>query len=307
MEALFESENYKRFLDTMSKFHNYSFNNSILIANQKPESTLVAGYEDWQKKFHRQVKRGEKGITILAPVSKKIKKWVDEVDENGFRILTTDGRVKQKQVEEIIYNFRAVSVFDVSQTEGEPLPSLGIDELQGDVKNYENIQKALIELSPVPVRFDEIKGEAKGYYSSADKEIVIQIGMSEAQRVKTLLHEISHAVLHDKEGALVEGVGDEEKSRRRKEVEAESCAYVISQHLGLDTSEYSFGYIAGWSSDKEMKELKQSLITIRRTADHIITGLDDILKKILELKKLESEKKVEEPEKKIKKKKSKHM
>ena len=262
---LFTSENYKKYLRTMSQFHNYSFNNTILIALQRPDATYVAGYGAWQQKFHRQVKRGEKGITILAPVPVKDKSITSDAENHESTEPDTD-------VGKVTMYFRPVSVFDISQTEGEPLPSLGVNELAGSADGYASFMKALSALSPVPIRFDKIDGGAKGYYHTVNKEIVIKSGMSEAQTMKTCVHEVSHAILHDRDRMKEEGL---QKDRQTKEVEAESVAFAVCAAFGLDTGEsYSFPYIGVWSGSREMKELKASMDTIRKTAGEIIEGIE---------------------------------
>ena len=267
VKDLFTSEKYKQYLSTMSKFHHYSFNNTILIAMQKPEATLVAGYTAWKQKFHRQVKKGEKGITILAPVKLKEK----EADDSKTEVENDEKEHK------IHLLFRPVSVFDVSQTEGEPLPSLGVDELTGNAEGYDAFMQAMSKLSPVPIRFDEIKGGAKGYYHTVDKEIVIKKDMSELQTMKTCVHEVSHALLHDRDKMKDEGV---EKDQQTREVEAESVAYVVCSYFNLDTGkDYSFPYIGMWSSSKEMNELKASMDTIQKTAAGLIDGIEANMEK----------------------------
>ena len=267
VKDLFTSEKYKQYLYTMSKFHHYSFNNTILIAMQKPDATLVAGYSAWKQKFHRQVKKGEKGITILAPVKLKEK-------EEGNSKMEAENDEKEHKIHLL---FRPVSVFDVSQTEGEPLPSLGVDELTGNAKGYDAFMQAMSKLSPVPIRFDEIKGGAKGYYHTVDKEIVIKKDMSELQTMKTCVHEVSHALLHDRDKMKNEGI---EKDQQTKEVEAESVAYVVCSYFNLDTGkDYSFPYIGMWSSSKEMNELKASMDTIQKTAAGLIDGIEANMEK----------------------------
>ncbi len=243
VKALFTSERYTEYLKTMSKFYNYSFNNTVLIALQRPEATLVAGYSAWQKNFHRQVKKGEKGIQIIAPSQRKEKELVEKFDpETNEPILGPDGQPETEVVEHVVSDFRVVRVFDISQTYGEPLPELAIPDLTGQVQNFPLFLQAVKELSPVPIRFGETEGEAKGYYSNKKKEIVVKEDMSESQTIKTLIHEIAHAKLHDRE--VLEQTG-EEKDQRTKEIEAESIAYTVCQYFGLDTSDYSFPYIAG--------------------------------------------------------------
>lgn len=277
IKELFESEKYKTYLNTMSKFHNYSFNNTMLIAMQKPDATLVAGFKAWQKNFDRHVKKGEKGIRILAPAPYKIKEEQEKLDPvTGEIMLDKNGMPITEEVEIKIPAFRVVPVFDVSQTDGKELPDIGVNELSGSVEDYEDFMQALTEVSPVPITYEDIEGEAKGYFHTTDHRIAIQEGMSQSQTVKTAIHEVAHAKLHDRE--LNQDIDKVlEKDRNTKEVEAESVAYTVCQHFGIDTSDYSFGYIAGWSSDRDMKELKSSLDTIRKTASELITGIEDRL------------------------------
>ena len=272
LKELFESEKYKSYLNTMSKFHNYSFNNTMLIAMQKPDATLVAGYKAWQRNFERHVKKGEKGIRILAPAPYKIKEEQEKLDPvTGEIMLDKNGMPVTEEVEIKIPAFRVVPVFDVSQTEGKDLPDIEVNELSCSVEDYEDFMQALTEVSPVPITYEDIDGDAKGYFHTTDHRIAIQEGMSQSQTVKTAVHEVSHAKLHDRE--LNQEIEDaERKDRRTKEVEAESIAYTVCQRFGIDTSDYSFGYIAGWSSGKDMKELKSSLDAIRKTASELITG-----------------------------------
>ena len=279
LKELFESEKYKSYLSTMSKFHNYSFNNTLLIAMQKPEATLVAGYQAWQKNFNRHVNKGEKGIRILAPAPYKIKEERDKLDPvTGEVMLDKDGMPQTEEVEIKIPAFRAVSVFDVSQTDGEPIPELEAKELLSTVEGYEDFIKAVTFVAPVPVSFEDIPGDSKGFFSPTEKRIAVQEGMSESQTLKTMVHETAHSMLHDKE--VNKDTLAPAKDRNTKEVEAESIAYTVCQHFGIDTSEYSFGYIAGWSTGRDMKELKSSLDTIRRTASELITGIEEQLKEL---------------------------
>ena len=272
IQELFESERYKAYLTSMAKFHSYSFNNTLLIAMQGGQ--LVAGYNKWRDDFHRNVKRGEKGIKILAPAPYKVKKEVPKLDEQGQPVMDKDGNPVTEKKEIQVPAFKIVSVFDVSQTEGEPLPSIGVDELAGNVEQYEDFFKALEQTSPVPMAFEDIPGGSHGYYHLIDKRIAIQENMSELQTLKTAIHEIAHAKLHaiDPEAPVTEQA-DRPDSRTR-EVQAESVAYAVCQHYGLDTSNYSFGYVAGWSSGKDLKELRASLETIRATAHELITTID---------------------------------
>ena len=272
IQELFESERYKAYLTSMAKFHSYSFNNTLLIAMQGGQ--LVAGYNKWRDDFHRNVKRGEKGIKILAPAPYKVKKEVPKRDEQGQPMMEKDGKPLTEVQEKQIPAFKIVSVFDVSQTEGEPLPSIGVDELAGNVEQYEDFFKALEQTSPVPMAFEDIPGGSHGYYHLTEKRIAIQENMSELQTLKTAIHEIAHAKLHaiDPEAPLTEQANRPDS--RTREVQAESVAYAVCQHYGLDTSDYSFGYVAGWSSGKDLKELRASLETIRATAHELITTID---------------------------------
>ena len=278
VKTMFTSEMYTKYLQIMSQFHNYSFNNTLLIALQKPEATLVAGYQAWQK-FNRQVKRGEKGIQIIAPAPIREKEVIEKVDPVTHElILRPDGQPETEEVVHVIPRFRVTTVFDVSQTYGEALPELETPELMGNVENYEIFMQAIREVSPVPIRFDGIKGESKGFYSNTNKEIVIREGMSESQTMKTAVHEVTHAKLHDRD--IMEELGDR-KDRTTKEVEAESVAYTVCQYFGLDTSDYSFPYIAGWSSDRDMKELRTSMDTIRKTAGEFIDSMTEVMQRLL--------------------------
>ncbi|MFR4882812.1 MAG: LPD25 domain-containing protein [Eubacterium callanderi] len=272
IQELFESERYKAYLTAMSKFHSYSFNNTLLIAMQGGQ--LVAGYNKWRDNFHRNVKKGEKAIKILAPAPFKAKKEVQKLDAQGRPVMGKDGKPVTEVQEIQVPAFKIVSVFDVSQTEGEPLPSIGVEELTGSVERCGEFFKALEQTSPVPIGFEDIPGGSHGYYHLTEKRIAIQAAMSELQTLKTAIHEIAHSKLHaiDPEAPAIEQA-DRPDSRTR-EVQAESVAYAVCQHYGLDTSDYSFGYVAGWSSGKELKELKASLETIRATAHELITTID---------------------------------
>ena len=264
LSALFESKKYQEYLKAMSKFHNYSFNNTLLIAMQKPDATLVAGYHTWEKQFGRHVKSGEKAIRILAPASYK-KKIKSEGDT------AADDAPESESVINIMA-FKPVYVFDISQTEGKDIPIVGTDELHFSITNFNQFMSSLSNISPVPIEYKNIPSGAKGYYSPSEKIIVINKGMAEAQIVKTAIHEISHAILHDTDN--IDSNYAEKKSRSTKEVEAESVAYTVCHHFGIDTSDYSFAYIAGWSSGKELKELKSSMELIRKTASEIISSIE---------------------------------
>ena len=351
IKELFESERFKEYLRTMSKFYHYSFSNTLLIAMQKPEATYVAGYTSWQRNFDRQVMKGEKGIKILAPAPYKAKEEREKIDPSTQKpVLDTDGKPITETVEVMRPAFKVVSVFDISQTDGKELPDIIVDELSGSVENYAAFFEALKQESPAPIAFEDIPGGAKGYFSPVENRIAIQEGMSEIQTIKTAIHEIAHAKLHSidrpepepswkivmisdggtkrdflsgfaseteaNEAAEREGwrfvdenrfewrleveedtsaVQEMRKDRHTKEVEAESVAYTVCQRYGIETSDYSFGYIAGWSSDKETKELKGSLETIRKTAAEMIDSIDAKLKVLLAEKAQSAEKDAEAP------------
>ena len=278
LQDLFNSDSYCNYLRTMSKFHNYSFNNTLLIAMQKPDATLVAGYKAWQKNFERHVNKGEKAIRILAPAPYKIKEERDKIDPvTQELLLDKDGNPQKEEVEITIPAFRAVSVFDVAQTDGKPIPELAAKELLSDVEGYQDMIRAVEAISPVPIELEEIAGDSKGYYDREAKRIAVQENMSESQTLKTMIHEVVHSKLHSKE---VEQDEQMKKDRNTKEVEAESIAYTVCQHFGIDTSDYSFGYIAGWSSGRDTKELRSSMDTIRRTASELITGIEEQLQEL---------------------------
>ena len=351
IKELFESERFKEYLRTMSKFYHYSFSNTLLIAMQKPEATYVAGYTSWQRNFDRQVMKGEKGIKILAPAPYKAKEEREKIDPSTQKpVLDADGKPVTETVEVMRPAFKVVSVFDISQTDGKELPDIIVDELSGSVENYAAFFEALKQESPAPIAFEDIPGGAKGYFSPVENRIAIQEGMSEIQTIKTAIHEIAHAKLHSidrpepepswkivmisdggtkrdflsgfaseteaNEAAEREGwrfidenrfewrleveedtsaVQEMRKDRHTKEVEAESVAYTVCQRYGIETSDYSFGYIAGWSSDKETKELKGSLETIRKTAAEMIDSIDAKLKVLLSEKAQSAEKDAEAP------------
>ena len=351
IKELFESERFKEYLRTMSKFYHYSFSNTLLIAMQKPEATYVAGYTSWQRNFDRQVMKGEKGIKILAPAPYKAKEEREKIDPSTQKpVLDADGNPVTETVEIMRPAFKVVSVFDISQTDGKELPDIIVDELSGSVENYAAFFEALKQESPVPISFEDIPGGAKGYFSPVENRIAIQEGMSEIQTIKTAIHEIAHAKLHSidrpepeptwkivmisdggtkrdflsgfaseaEANAAAEHEGwrfvdenrfewrleveedtsavqDMRKDRHTKEVEAESVAYTVCQRYGIETSDYSFGYIAGWSSDKETKELKGSLETIRKTAAEMIDSIDAKLKVLLAEKSQEQTQETPEP------------
>ena len=269
IKDVFESEKYKNYLKVMSKFYNYSIGNQILISMQNPKATNVLGYKSWQTKFKRQVKKGEKGIKILVPLIYKYDVEVENIDQNGNKNTTTEQRQNTY--------FKTSTVFDISQTEGKEIEDLNlVEELKFKVENFNSFFKCIKNISPVEIKFEEMKEDVKGYYSKANQEIVIKKGMSEGQILKTAIHELSHAILHSEE--------NNNKGRSIKELEAESVAYVVCNHFDIDTSEYSFGYLAGWSKDKELKELKLSLETIKNTATNLIDLIKNELKEEQDIK-----------------------
>lgn len=274
---IFSSEKYQIFLNTMAKFPRYSYNNNLLIMLQRPDATFCQSYTGW-KKMGRFVKRGEKGIRILAPTPFKIDREQNKLDERGQAILDKDGEPVKETVQIDMTGFKPVSIFDLSQTEGEPLPTLGVEELTGSVEGYAKLFEAMKAASPVSVAFENIKGGAKGYFQTSENRIAIKEGMSEVQNVKTLIHEMAHAKLHNMTAQKAREDGGQ--TRSSKEVEAESVAYTVCQHYGIDTSDYSFAYVAGWSKSKEMSELKESLGTIQKAASELITAIDDKMQEL---------------------------
>ena len=272
VKDIFTSEMYTKYLLTMSKFHNYSFNNTLLIAMQRPDATLVAGYNAWKNKFNRYVKKGEKGIQIIAPAPVKEREEREKIDKDtGLTVLNESGEPEIEVVERVIPRFRVTTVFDYAQTDGEPLPTLEVNELTARVRDYTLLKEAIEQVSPVPIRFGEIEGNAKGYYSHMDKEICVRADMGESQTIKTMIHEVAHAMLHDSDQMKQRG---EEKDQLTKETEAESIAFTVCSALGIDTSDYSFPYVASWASGKELKELKDSMDTIRLTAADFLEKLE---------------------------------
>ena len=277
LKEVFESDAYKNYLNTMAKFHNYSINNTLLINQQMPEATLVAGFNSWNNNFDRHVKKGEKGIKIIAPAPYTIKKEQQVVDPKTGEALTNfDGTPKTAEVEIKVPAFKISYVYDISQTDGKELPTLGVNELKEGVNHAKDFIDSLEKLSPVPIEYGETKGESKGFYSPTENSITIKEGMSESQTIKTMVHEISHAKLHNPD-MMKENKG---KSKGTIEMEAESIAYIVCQHFGIDTSDYSFGYIAGWSEGKETAELKESMNTIRETSSEMINRIEGNLRNI---------------------------
>ena len=283
VKDIFDGANYQQYLNFCAKLPRYSVNNQILIMMQKPDATMCQSFTNW-KEVNRHVRKGEKGIRILAPAPYKMQKEQDKVDASGKAVLDKDGEPVKETVEVTINAFKPVSTFDISQTEGEPIPTPGVDELTGSVEGYETLLAAIKEVVPVPISFEQIDSGAKGFYHLEENRIVVQEGMSEAQTVKTLLHEASHQALHSKEAMDSAG---EKKSKNQKETEAESVAYVVCQHYGIDTSDYSFPYVATWSADKEVPELKASLDTIRRTASELIVKIDEKVQTLTTVKEMD--------------------
>ena len=284
---LFDSERYKEYLRVMSKFHNYSFNNTLLIAMQKPDASLVAGFSAWKNNFERNVMKGQKGIKIIAPSPFKVKQEMQKIDPHTQKpVIGKDGKPVTEEKEITIPAYKVVTVFDVSQTEGKELPDIAVDELTGDVDRYKDFFAALEKTSPVPIAFEKIEGGSHGYYHLADKRIALNEGMSELQTLKTAIHEIAHAKLHDIDLNAPKD-GQPRVDRNTREVEAESVAYTVCQHYGLDTSDYSFGYVAGWSSGRELAELKSSLETIRSAAAEIINSIDGHIAEIQKVQDME--------------------
>ena len=295
---LFESERYREYLRVMSKFHNYSINNTLLIAMQKPDASLVAGFSAWKNNFGRNVMKGQKGIKIIAPSPYKVKQEMKKIDPHTQQpIIGKDGKPVTEEKEITIPAYKVVSVFDVSQTEGRELPDIAVNELTGDVERYRDFFAALEKTSPVPIGFEQIPGSSHGYYHLEDKRIAIQEGMSELQTLKTAIHEIAHAKLHDIDLNAPENEQQPRVDRRTREVEAESVAYTVCQHYGLDTSDYSFGYVAGWSSGRELSELKSSLETIRSAAAKIINSIDETLAELSKAQDKEQTAGQEQPDK----------
>ena len=274
VRAIFTSEKYQEYISAMSKFPRYSINNCILIASQLPEASLVCGFRKWQTEFNRTVNKGEHGIMILAPIKGKTEVVEEVFDENNKAVVDENGNQKTEKVTREYQTFRPVYVFDVSQTSGDPLPTLA-SELNETVDSFEEMKSVLISISPVPVSFETINGGANGYYSPTAGKIVIDERLPQLQMLKTMVHEIAHATLGH-------GSKEDKWDRQTKEVQAESVAYWVTQMIGLDTSDYSFGYISGWSKDKEVSELKESLDVIKQTADKLSSSIEE---KISELKK----------------------
>ena len=274
VREIFDSEKYKDYISTMAKFPHYSINNCILIVSQCPEASHVCGYKKWQTDFNRVVNRNEHGIMIIAPMTYKADVEEAVFDSENHPVLDSNGKQVTETVTREFQGFRPAYVFDVSQTSGDPLPTLAT-MLSGGVEDFEKMKDILIAISPVPISFEEITGGANGYFSPATQSIVVKEGMSELQTIKTMIHEIAHATLGH-------GGKDDKWDRETKEVQAESVAYWVTQMVGLDTSDYSFGYISGWSKDREVTELKENLDLIKTTADKISADLERELSKSIE-------------------------
>lgn len=276
VSEVFESDQYKQYLQVMSKFHSYSYNNILLIAMQCPGATMVAGFESWQRLFKRHVSKGEKAIKILAPCPYKKVIMQDVTDPITHQpIRDAKGEVIKEKVQIMVPAFRPVSVFDVSQTEGEPLPEMAtVQELLGEVDGFDTLQEIVESMAPCALYHRDIEGSAKGYYSPDKNEIVIKNGLSQQQEIKTLIHEIAHSLLHNSEKVKESKT---KISRNDMEVQAESVAYTVCSALGIDTSDYSFGYIAGWSNGKDIKELKNALDLICDTSSSMIFHIENKL------------------------------
>jgi hypothetical protein len=272
VREIFSSEKYREYISAMSKFPRYSINNCILIASQLPEASLVCGFRKWQTEFNRTVNKGEHGIMILAPIKGKTEVEEEVFDENNKAVVDENGNQKTEKVMREYQTFRPVYVFDVSQTSGDPVPTLAT-ELDENVDSFEEMKEVLISISPVPISFEVINGGANGYYSPTAGKIVIDERLPQLQMLKTMVHEIAHATLGH-------GSKEDKWDRQTKEVQAESVAYWVTQMIGLDTSEYSFGYISGWSKDKEVSELKESLDVIKQTADKISSSIEEKIREL---------------------------
>lgn len=268
---IFSSDNYKNYIQTMSKFPSYSINNCILIASQKPDATYVCGFKKWQE-FGRVVNKGSHGIMIIAPIKVKANTKEQVFDENNRPVFDDAGKPVSEEVVKEFQSFRPAYVFDYADTSGDPLPSI-VSMLDEKVDSFEQLKDVLLLVSPVPVTFEAIESGANGFFSPSEQRIVVKENLPELQTIKTMIHEIAHA-------SLGHGSKEDKWDRKTKEVQAESVAYWVSQMLGLDTSEYSFGYIGGWSKDKEISELKESLDLIKTTADSISKEIEKQLEKL---------------------------
>jgi hypothetical protein len=275
VKEIYESGKWAEYIAVMSKFPHYSINNCILIASQCPQASFVCGYKKWNE-FNRNVMKGQSGIMIFAPIQGKVEVEEPKFDADNHPVLNPDGSQVKETVERKYQTFRPCYVFDVSQTEGDPIPTLA-NQLNEGVEDFEKLKGALMAISPVPITFEEIPGSANGFYAPDSKRIVVQSGMGELQTLKTMIHEIAHATLGH-------GSKDDKWDRESREVQAESTAFWVAGMLGLDTSDYSFGYIAGWSKDREVTELKDNLDLIKKTADKLVTDIDEYLEEHTEKK-----------------------
>ena len=274
ISEIIQGENFKNWLDMQAKFPNYSFQNSLLIGLQNPDATYVCGFQKWKKEFERNVIKGEKGLKILAPCEYKQNVMRNVLDENGQTVINEDGTIQQERVEIKRISFRPVTVFDVSQTEGKELPKHIVPTLTQNVDEFEKMKDALHSISPVPIQYETIEGGVKGYFSPLEQKIVIKDNLSELQEVKTLAHEIAHSLAHDKNNKRIEDLTETE-SRSVKELEAEACAYVFCQHFGLDTSDYSLNYIAGWGKEPSVELLKNSMDNISKISSKMIIAAEE--------------------------------
>ncbi len=308
IKDLFQSDKYAQYLKTMSKFHNYSFNNTMLIFMQKPNATAVAGFNKWRDQFERHVKRGEKGIRILAPAPYKKKVSEPKLDpDTDLPLRDKDGKIIYEETVIRIPAYKPVSVFDVSQTYGKPLPTIA-SSLDGTVEHYEAFMEAIKRSSPVPIDFKPLEPNLDGFFSPTDQSITLREGMSEIQTVCAAIHEMGHAKLHNYEKQKEETAQRDEnaeppkpKDRRTEEVEAESVAFAVCAYFGIETGENSFGYIATWSQSKELTELKSSLDTIRQAASEIINGVEENFEEVCKERgiDLSGEVKASEPERTV--------
>lgn len=268
VKNLFESEKYKEYLKTMAKFSHYSFSNTLLIALQRPDASAVAGYKSWQTKFERHVVEGAKGIAIIQPAPYRKKMDIVLKDEAGNSILDADGKEIRTEVERMVEHYKVGWVYALEDTEGKPIPEI-VNTLTGNVENYDELKDILASVSKVPISYEEFSGAANGFYAPEEERIVVKASLPELQSIKTTIHEIAHSILHNR----VNGT-DQEATHREKEVEAESVAFTVCSYLGLDTSDYSFGYVSGWSAGQELKELQGKMELIRKTSHEIITGIE---------------------------------
>lgn len=287
VKNVFESGAYENYLKVMSKFHRYSYRNTILIWMQNPDATYVAGFDAWKNDFQRSVKKGEKGIRIFAPSEYKIQKEQQKIDPvTNLPVVDGTGQPVMETVEIKQRGFMATTVFDISQTEGKELPEI-IKPLNGEVKNFDEFMKAIESVSPVPIEYGDT-GKADGYFSLNDNKIVLNVYLGPTQTMLAALHEVAHAKLHNLEAKAQEAEQGVVKDKQTKEVEAESIAYVVCQRYGIQTGDNSFGYIASWSKDKELPQLQNSLQIISKTANEMIKGMDRCLGELLSDKDKES-------------------